>query len=204
MDCADDIAYGVHDLEDAIALDLITREAFKAALEGNCETFLAYIKKRDGAKSGNDILDYLTAQLFGGAASRKHFISRMVHHFVTAVELYDIADFEEPLLRYRVRIAEERQGFLDALQKLLVDNVILSPSVQQLEFKGQQMVVAVFETLAAEPDRLLPLYAQKSYRDANGDPRIICDYVASMTDASMLKIYERLYSPHIGSVFDSL
>lgn len=30
----------------------------------------------------------------------------------------------------------------------------------------------------------------------------ICDYVASVTGTHLLKIYERLFSPRMGSVFD--
>jgi dGTP triphosphohydrolase len=53
--------------------------------------------------------------------------------------------------------AKQRGGkFLDALQGLVIKDVIKSPSVQHLEFKGQGMVVAVFETMQSDPSRLLP------------------------------------------------
>jgi len=32
----------------------------------------------------------------------------------------------------------------------------------------------------------------------------VCDYVASMTDSALLKTYERLFAPRMGSVFDRL
>lgn len=36
------------------------------------------------------------------------------------------------------------------------------------------------------------------------DPRIICDYVAGMTDTYLLKTYERLFCLHMDPVFDKL
>jgi dGTPase len=33
---------------------------------------------------------------------------------------------------------------------------------------------------------------------------VICDYVAGMTDGFLLKTYNRLFSPGMGSVFDML
>ena len=82
--------------------------------------------------------------------------------------------------------------------------VITSPSVQHLEYKGQGMVVAVFEAMAADPKRLLPREVLAKFTAAHGDPRIICDYIAAMTDTHLLKTYERLFSPRMGSVFDRL
>lgn len=94
---------------------------------------------------------------------------------------------------------------LQALTKAVREFVIKNACVQHLEFKGQQMVVSVFEALAAEPDALLPEYALNDYRSATGEPkRIICDHIAGMTDGFLLKTYERLFSPRMGSVFDRL
>ncbi|HUD30302.1 MAG TPA: dGTPase, partial [Novosphingobium sp.] len=112
--------------------------------------------------------------------------------------------FREPLLRWRVALTGPHRDFLDALQGFVVREVICSPEVQQLEFKGQAIVVAVYEALAADPARLLPRDECARFDAAGGDPRVICDHVAAMTDTHLLKTYERLFSPRMGSVFDRL
>ncbi|HGG63978.1 MAG TPA: hypothetical protein ENK34_05310 [Rhodobacteraceae bacterium] len=135
---------------------------------------------------------------------RKRFISRLVHHFITAIEYDEYEQFSEPLIRYRATMKADQRGFLDALQNLITKTVIKSPSVQHLEFKGQGMVVAVFEAMQSDPDRLLPSDAFAQYQKSNGDLRVICDFVAGMTDSYLLKTFERLFSPRLGSVFDKL
>jgi dGTPase len=204
MDAADDIAYGVHDLEDAIALGLVTRDGFASAIQDRCPTFLDALKEKYPGESANDVFSLMLDGLFGGAASRKRFIGRLVHHFLTAVEYVENETFSEPLLRYRVRVRDGQRQFLDALQDFVVREVITSPAVQHLEFKGQAMVIAVFEAMQADPVRLLPRDELLNFEQASGDLRIICDYVAAMTDTHLLKTYERLFSPRMGSVFDRL
>lgn len=204
MDAADDIAYGVHDLEDAIALDLVTRERFATAVQDRCPTFLDALKAKYPGESANDVFSHMVDGLFGGPATRKRYIGRLVHHFLTAVEYVEHKGFAEPLLRYRVRVREGERQFLDVLQDFVVREVIASPAVQHLEFKGQGMVVAVFEAMQADPARLLPREEFSKFEAAHGDVRVICDYVAAMTDTHLLKTYERLFSPRMGSVFDRL
>lgn len=204
MDAADDIAYGVHDLEDAIALDLVTREGFAAAVQDKCPTFLDALKAKYPGETANDVFSHMVDGLFGGAASRKRFIGRLVHHFLTAVEYIELDALAQPLLRYRVRVRDGERQFLDALQTFVVDEVITSPAVQHLEFKGQGMVVSVFEAMQADPTRILPREELRKFQAAHGDVRVICDYVAAMTDTHLLKTYERLFSPRMGSVFDRL
>lgn len=204
MDAADDIAYGVHDLEDAIALHLISKEGFVAAVEGKCPSFLETLKEKYPDESDGDVFSRMVDGLFGESGRRKRYVGRLVHHFITAVELDERAEFTEPLLRYRAMMHEPQRSFLDILQKLVIDEVIQSPGVQHLEFKGQTMVVAVFEALESDPKRLLPTDAFKRFYASDGDLRVICDHVAGMTDNYLLKTYERLFAPRMGSVFDKL
>lgn len=205
MDLSDDIAYGVHDLEDAIALGLIKEAAFtELVTEADCAPFLEHLKNNYPQECGNDVYDYFVSSLFSDGKKRKHFISRLVYHFVTNVEIYTIDELKEPLIRYRAKIATLPKKLLDALQKLVVEKVIFTPNVQHLEFKGQKMVVSVFEALTSNPRALLPEDDYKHFGDENGDIRVICDYVAGMTDSFLLKTYDRLFSPRMGSVFDKL
>ncbi|HUD29169.1 MAG TPA: anti-phage deoxyguanosine triphosphatase, partial [Novosphingobium sp.] len=55
MDVADDIAYGVHDLEDAIALGLVRKDAFAAAMDGRCASFLDALKEKYPGESENNV-----------------------------------------------------------------------------------------------------------------------------------------------------
>lgn len=106
--------------------------------------------------------------------------------------------------KYRAGMKANPRNFLDALKSTITKYVIKSPAVQHLEFKGQGMVVAVFEAIQSDPVRLLPSDALARFERSSGDLRIICDFVAGMTDSYLLKTYERLFAPRMGSVFDKL
>lgn len=205
MDLADDISYGIHDFEDVLSLGLITREDFEEFVSPtDCASYLDYLKGRYSAEYENDVYSKFLGQLFGESQERKHAISRLVGFFIGCAEILELLEFDEPLLKYRVGQKEGAGVFLEALKKLVREVVIFSPEVQHLEFKGQQMVVAVFETLASEPKAFLPKDRYQAFESSGGDPRVICDFVAGMTDSFLMKTYERLFSPRFGSVFDKL
>jgi dGTPase len=66
------------------------------------------------------------------------------------------------------------------------------------------MVVSVFEALNSEPEKFLPRDSLKEYIESGNSKRVICDHIAGMTDSFLLKTYDRLFSPRMGSVFDRL
>lgn len=203
MDAADDIAYGVHDLEDAIALGFISENDFRAALDQEaCSSLLKALSRRPLMPDGAGDYEAFVGRLFGDPTARKGAIGRLVHHFIRGVEIISVDGFDDPLLTRRAVIGDDHRGLLKALQSLIVERVIDSPRVQHLEFKGQRMVVSVFEALMTDPRRLLPADVWRYYREAGDAPRIVCDHVASFTDAALLRTYERLFSPRSGSVFD--
>lgn len=82
LDCnvthlADNIAFGVHDLEDALTLSQMTAEEFRRlVLEEDCSSFLTILKEKNRSEFGNDLYQRLVAKLFGDASARKRMIGR--------------------------------------------------------------------------------------------------------------------------------
>lgn len=205
MDLADDIAFGVHDLEDALAMGLMNADDIISMIpEAECDSFLEYLKERAPDDFGNDIHAGFVAALAGNQKTRKRTISRMVGHLITSVQIETMDQFETPLMRFRAALPVPQRKFLKALKGAVMKKVIKSASVQHLEFKGQNMVVAVFEALATDPKSLLPESTRVRYETADDKARVICDHIAGMTDGFLLRTYERLFSPRMGSVFDHI
>ncbi|CAO3358240.1 anti-phage deoxyguanosine triphosphatase [Azospirillum melinis] len=205
MDLADDISFGIHDMEDALALRLVDEVGFSRHVNPKeCEGLLDYLNSNYAGKYGNDVYEGLVERIFADGSERKHQINRILNFVIPSVEITIIPEFEEPRLRYRAQLSEPVARFVNAVKGFIRDEVILSPSVQHLEFKGQMMVISVFEVLKSDPKSFLPSDILGKYRHSSDPLRIICDYVAGMTDTYLLKTYERLFAPRIGSVFDRL
>lgn len=214
MELADDIAYGVHDLEDAIGLNLISRRAFNDWF-ANGEQRLDELRPLLNDLFDGDFNVFLSALFDKGTPERKKAIGKMVGYFVENTCFREAnSEFSEPLFRFQAEFKSggavsdgQIKAVLDVLQALVVDLVIKTPSVQQLEFKGQKMVCELFEAFATDPKRLLdPRHYAKTIQ-GGGDistARVICDYIAGMTDEYATNRYQQMFEPRTGSVFDRL
>jgi len=188
-----------------LSLNLIREADFREAVpEAACSAFLDYRLKHYADKVGNDVYGDLVGNLFGPNQRRKMIFNIIVSHLIGSVTLVEDAGFTEPLLRFNAAMQPGPARFLAALKDLVWDKVIRCPQVQQMEFKGQTMVVQAFEAFATDPKAYLPGDAYARFVEAGEDMRVLCDYIAGMTDGHLMKTYERLFSPRIGSVFDKL
>jgi len=205
MELADDISYGIHDMEDALALRLVDEASFRRHVTPHeCEALLDYLNSNYAGEYGNDVYDGLVGRIFADGAERKHQINRILNFVIPSVKIVEYPQFEEPRLRYQAELPDSVKKFVESVKKFIREEVILRPSVQHLEFKGQMMVISVFEVLKSDPKSFLPLDIFVKYERSLDPMREICDYVSGMTDTYLLKTYERLFAPRIGSVFDKL
>jgi dGTPase len=85
--------------------------------------------------------------------------------------------------------------------------VIQKPEVQLLEYKGQQVVMELFQAFSSDPQRLLPENTRKRWHLAQmqGDGcRVIADYIAGMTDEFASRLYSNMFVPKRGGTHDTL
>lgn len=196
MELADDISYGVHDLEDGIALNLISKDMW-------VNDVIDTIKDIDCDITNN--IDFYNKKLFSDSGKdRKHAISKLVGFFISQIEIINHNKFKTPLFDLQAVINNDTKIILKALKNLIKNRVIKSPEVQILEYKGQQIILKIFEALKENPERLLPRKTFSLYKISENKDRILCDYVSGMTDSYATKLYHKLFTPDTGSIFDRL
>ncbi|MEM7378465.1 MAG: hypothetical protein AAF460_13285 [Pseudomonadota bacterium] len=195
MEIADDIAYGIHDLEDALALRLITPECWHGDFAPAVQAL--------PTNPLNTAFDFFSEKLLSVQPhERKHAISRLVHYLITAVSLAEVPEFEHPLLRYRAVMHPDAEPLLALCKRFVFDKVIKRPEVLVHRHRGQQLMLHMFAVLAANPEELLPRPVLQRFREADNPPRVLCDYLSGLTDVSAVKLHRRLTLPGSGSVFD--
>ncbi|OXI40159.1 MULTISPECIES: anti-phage deoxyguanosine triphosphatase [unclassified Burkholderia] len=201
MELADDISYSLHDLEDAISLRMVTRKDWKEHNEGHRELF----------SDCNLDDDLLAEELFADESyRRKKTIGGLVHGFITNTKIVrsGVSAAMCDLVKWNAEMEPSYENLLRHIFELVKIKVIKSSNVQQLEFKGQKLIIELFDAINSDPERLLPSNALRKYREVRGDAqmatRIVCDFIAGMTDEYAARLYEKLYYPHKGSIFDRL
>ena len=197
MELADDIAYGIHDLEDAIVTGVVNQQDFQAQV----------IEKLLNIDDDwlHDYCHKLADNLFSNQRyKQKEAIGGLVNYLITAIVMVDInatksCNFQEPLLRFNAVHPSIAAQTLQIFKDFVYQYVIKQTSLQQLEYRGQQIVMELFEALSSDPERLLPKTTVARWQQANScgqNPhRVIADYVAGMTDEYATRLYQTLFLP---------
>ncbi len=117
--------------------------------------------------------------------------------------------------RYRLEIDEETRRESWVFKQLAFEVVFLSPELKQLEHKGNYMLGRLWEvlktryidgkTISGQDFQLLPEDEAKeieSTPEAADRARLVCDFLAGMTDGYAARLYKRLFVPDFGSIGD--
>jgi dGTPase len=117
--------------------------------------------------------------------------------------------------RHRLVIDADIRAESKLFKKLAFEVVFLSPQLKQLEHKGSHMLRRMWETLCqryihpgtidGQSFQLLPPDAADEITgetDPDKRARLICDFLAGMTDGYASRTYKRLFSPDFGSIGD--
>ena len=201
MELADDIAYAIHDLEDAIVMGIVNQsQFFREVAETLFNLDIDWM---------NQNIVAISEKLFSRHHhERKDAIGALVNCFITNIEITEIApEFEQDLLKYNAVFPPAFKQALSIFKAYVYNRVIRKPEIQMLEYKGQQIVMELFQAFASDPQRLLPDNTSQRWLDAheagNGH-RVIADYISGMTDGFASKLYSTLFMPSSAVVGEKL
>ncbi len=200
MDWADDTAYSLHDIVDGIHARYI-----------NVGSVREWAAGRDLDQAAQEQIETL-CRVIRDNGYEPYFGSR-VGRFVHACRLVPRSGFLSDRTHrhaFDLKVAPEVQAESRLYKHLALDLIFRSPQLQQIEFKGGQILEKLFAALtahcadpAAAGLRLLPSPVQAlvaAEPEESGHYRRICDYVAGLTDGQAVRTYRRLFDPDYGSI----
>ncbi|HEY3873674.1 MAG TPA: deoxyguanosinetriphosphate triphosphohydrolase [Actinocrinis sp.] len=212
MDWSDDVAYSVHDLEDAIhagnlAPEILRDPAERAALFERVKggSTPGYAPDAETAELA-EALDRLLAadwwpgeydRSFAAQARLKRATSELIGRFCLAVVQATRDVFGRgPHVRYQARLIVPRPIRLEnaVLKAVTARYVMETGPALGLRAKQAGLVQELFALLADRPDRLEPPF-HAWWLEAADDAarrRVTVDQIASFTDASALRLHREL------------
>ncbi|WP_298884771.1 hypothetical protein [uncultured Bradyrhizobium sp.] len=151
-------------------------------------------------------LQKLSEQIAQNGYVRAQFTSDLVGKRIRAIGIK--VNEEVPALS-ELTISSEVRFEIDVLKHLTYELHIKSPRLKLIEYRGKQIVHDLFDCFdAAKDGDLLPndwrgrLHAFQSFPDREElRKRLICDYIAGMTDAYALDVYSRLKTTNPAALF---
>ena len=155
VDLADDIAYGVHDLEDAVALKLISKDEWEQWEKGKIweKSPTEYNVSYENKKNTRENLFSIDSK------ARKIAISKMVHLFIANVKVKKQEEFENNFLDYNVVLPDFLKQSLKELKDFIAKKVIQRRENKLMEFKLQNIITKIFACLCSDPEGFFPYFS---------------------------------------------
>jgi dGTPase len=207
MDCSDDLAYSFADLQDAINLNLITKEhLIEDAPASLWDDYIEHSAQRGmdhlfGDKSG---YERVIENLFGNSKETQRQIGRLMGYGIARTTVRARPEFKSELYAWEMKIEPQARVLVEALKKSILKRVILSPKLQHGRLQGQMSLIKVFDVLRNDPRHHLPEKQYHKYLEKDCDDRVICDWLAGSSEEFIRKLYDRIFTPGCASVSDRI
>jgi len=182
IDMADEVAYNTADLDDGLEARLLSLEQIRAGLplfEGFYrEAEKAYPEVAEKLKFNEalrEVYDRLAGDLIGNTQQRLQ--QENIH------DVEDVRVFPQRLASFSANVDAERRQIKEFLRVNVYQNAQLDAGKEDAE----KIISRLFQFWMKNPEKL-----PRSYQEKNESlPRIICDYIAGMTDNFIYEQYEK-------------
>jgi dGTPase len=187
IDLTDEIAYSTADLDDGYEARLLTLEQiassatlFQSGFRDVQTLYPQAAEKLQFNEALKRVFDRLVGDLI--ANTRQRLQNAEVH------SLEDIRRHRERLAAFSPPVEHERRQLKD----FLYENLYFSPALEGEKEDAERVIGELFAHWMEEPDDLPRTYREKSAQETL--PRVICDYIAGMTDPFIHQQYEKYCS----------
>ena len=185
IDLADEIAYNTADLDDAFSAGMLTASDVAAAVPQYLAIHEAIETQFPGAtererfhESLRQLVDVLVTGLIEGTVSAAERSA--------ASGIDDVRAFPERLAAF----TPETAGTSRALKQFLYQTVYDTPALNEDRQRSMAMIEELFHFFLDDPARLPDGYSQRTLSEPAH--RVICDYIAGMTDVFFRRTYEQM------------
>jgi dGTPase len=185
---ADEIAYNNHDIDDGLKSGLITIEQLeKVELWGEVhEGIAARYPDIDPDRRRHQTISSLIGLLI-----RDLCVVTMANIDRFGIEtLEDLRRVNRQVVAFSPEVAEKNRK----LKQFLMGNLYRHYKVERMRVKAERYLNQLFDAYLRHPT-LLPGKYQRKMEEC-GRERVICDYIAGMTDRFALDEYKRLFEPY--------
>jgi dGTPase len=202
MDWADDAAYSLNDIVDGVKAGFLTIDRIEA-----------WAEERVGDAAGQRLLDELLDAIRSDRL--ESIFSARIGSFITGCRLRERENFmSKRTNRYRFELVVAPEALRQALfYKGLANDIIFeSPQLQQMEHKARKVLFDLWDSCwrnyvekGQRIVRILPPGVGALIDAAKGrraKARRICDWLAGLTDGTIVRTYRRLFDPEFGSIRD--
>lgn len=209
MDWSDDVAYSVHDMEDAVHAGWASLGAFASASERRQLVSIAHERFPDSGDPAElaEALDRLVAldywpTRFDGSmtdlVALKRFTSYLIGRFCSAAQVATQVEYGPgPHTRYGAELVvpEEVRAEVAVMKAVAVHYVMHRPGADEEYARQREIIAELFAALVLDGGRALEPWLRPAYDEAGTDAqrlRVIVDQVASLTDVSIMAWHARL------------
>tara|TARA_B100000749_G_scaffold76209_3_gene57234 strand:+ start:1627 stop:2664 length:1038 start_codon:yes stop_codon:yes gene_type:complete len=189
---SDDIAYNNHDIDDGIAAGLFTvDDLMDLPIVGDVfrSVKLEYPHLKDRMVSYEAVRRLIGLWINDLTSETERRIKEYAPKSAADVRAMDV-----PLVAF----SEELESRQRALRAFLHERMYKHYTVNRMRSKAKRMLAELFDIFLKEPDTLPSLWRlDASQADEARRARIVCDYIAGMTDTYAIEEHRRLYHPDV-------
>ncbi|MBI4482694.1 MAG: deoxyguanosinetriphosphate triphosphohydrolase [Acidobacteria bacterium] len=186
IDLADEIAYNHHDLDDGLESRLLGLGELRAGvpLFGEIFSQVEQLYPRAEVKLAfNEALRRLINRLVTDLI--EHSLQTLDRHGIRSAE--EVRRYPEPLISFSAQVAEQNSE----LKAFLKQHLYRHDQILRMLEKCRKILEALFQAYSRNPGLLSP-YFQRQIQVEEKE-RVICDYIAGMTDRYAMDEYSRLF-----------